>query len=342
MPRRPTIKDIAREAGVSVATVDRVLNARSPVRDDTTRKVAEAARRIGYHARGLLDRRLDPALPDVRLGFVLNKEKQEFYRTLRAEIERAVSERTDVRARMAIRFAPSQSPDDFVACLREVAELSDVVAASAVNHASLTREVQALKDRGIATFALLNDFAQGVRQNYLGLNNIKVGRIAAWMLATAARPGKLAVFVGGHRWHGHELRETGFRSLIREDAPGFTVLDTLVNLETRQLTYEATLDLLDRHPDLRGIYIAGGGMEGAIAALREVCAPRQVALVVSELTSESRAALTDGYVTMAMSTPLTQLCRDLVGFMVGAALNGADETSAQHFLDPQISLPESI
>ena len=82
-------------------------------------------------------------------------------------------------------------------------------------------------------------------------------------------PGKLAVFVGGYRWHGHELRETGFRSYLREYAPDFSVLDTMVNLETRQLTYEATLNLLDRNPDLRGLYCAGGGMEGAIAALRE-------------------------------------------------------------------------
>ena len=136
-----------------------------------------------------------------------------------------------------------------------------------------------------------------MRQNYVGLNNLKVGRIAAHMIATAVhRPGKTAVFVGGYRWHGHELRETGFRSYFREYAPQFTVLDTLVNLETRQLTYEATLDLLSRHPDLRGIYCAGGGMEGAIAALREARAPGEVTLVVNEITPESRSALADRYV----------------------------------------------
>ncbi len=72
-----------------------------------------------------------------------------------------------------------------------------------------------------------------MRQHYLGLNNLKIGRIAAHMIAaTTHRPGKIAVFVGGHRWHGHELRETGFRSYFREFAPQFRVLDTLVNLET--------------------------------------------------------------------------------------------------------------
>jgi hypothetical protein len=172
------------------------------------------------------------------------------------------------------------------------------------------------QDRRRSAAGRLNDFAQGVRENYVGMNNLKVGRIAASMMATAVHvPGKLAVFVGGYRWHGHELRETGFRSFIRELAPAFTILETRVNLETRQLTYEATLDLLQRHPDLRGIYLAGGGMEGAIAALREVRAPGEVALIVNELTPESRAALQDRYVVMVISTPLAALCRDLMGLM---------------------------
>ena len=49
----------------------------------------------------------------------------------------------------------------------------------------------------------------------------------------------------------------------------FEVLDAVVNLETRQLTHEALLGVMARHPDLVGVYCAGGGMEGAIAALRE-------------------------------------------------------------------------
>ncbi len=42
----------------------------------------------------------------------------------------------------------------------------------------------------------------------------------------------MAIFVGSHRFHGHELREIGLRSYFRENAPDFTVMETLVNLET--------------------------------------------------------------------------------------------------------------
>lgn len=343
MAGRPTIEDLARAARVSTATVDRVLNGRAHVRAATARRVAEAAQQIGYHAHGLIAHRLTPDLPAIRLGFVLHKERQEFYRNFARELDAAVAARTDARVRAVIRYSPSQSPDDFA---KEIAALEgdvDAIASSAVSHQSLSRVVQDLKSRGTPVFAVLTEFAQGLRAHYVGLNNIKVGRLAGWLLATAARePGKLALFVGGNRWHGHALRETGFRSYLRENAPGFQVLDTLVNLETRQLTYEATLDLLHRHPDLRGIFVAGGGMEGAIAAVRETRKPGKLAMVVPELTAESRAALSDGYVSMAIATPLDTLCRDLVGLMVSSVQDGIAPVPGQHFLDPRIYLPESL
>jgi LacI family transcriptional regulator len=203
--------------------------------------------------------------------------------------------------------------------------------------------VEELKARGIAVFSLLSDFASGVREGYIGLNNRKVGRTAAWMISKAAkRPGKVAVFVGSHRFHGHELREMGFRSYFRENAPEFEVLDTLVNLETRQITHEATLDLLHRHPDLTGFYVAGGGMEGAISAIREEKLAGKLNIVVNELTPDSRAALADDIVMMAIATPLQHLCRELVAQMVAAIENGPASVPGQTFLPSEMYVSENI
>ena len=343
MARRPTIHDVAREAGLSPATVDRVLNAREKVREDTARRVYDAARAVGYHAAALIGQRVRSELPRLRLGVVLHKERQAFYQQFKVELERAASAALGVRASVVIEFATSQTPADFAGLMDGFAGRVDAVAATAVTHPDVTDAVMRLNARNVPCFALLNDFAQGVRQNYLGLNNMKVGRIAAHMIVTAThQPGKIAVFVGGYRWHGHELRETGFRSYFREYAPQFIVLDTLVNLETRQLTYEATLDLLGRNPDLRGIYCAGGGMEGAIAAIREVRGPGDVALIVNELTPESRSALISRHVTMAIATPLQRLCSDLIGLAGDAVLNGVLPFAGQHFLQPDLYLPETV
>jgi len=343
MAKRPTIKDVAREAGVSAATVDRALNGRSLVREETMRKIADAAHRVGYHGRGIIQDKLNASVPEVRLGFILLKKSQEFYRNFALQIEQEIAARSDFRISVDIRFSSSQSPKEFAELLEDLGKRCDAIACTAVNDKRLDPIVQGLRDKGVAVVSVLNDFAQGIRKGYVGLNNMKIGRTAAWMIAKVVhQPGKLAIFVGGNRWHGHDLREVGFRSLVREVDSGFTVLDTLVNLETRQVTYEATLDLLHRHPDLKGIYVAGGGMEGAIAALREVHETPQVALVVNELTAESRSALIDGFVIMAISTPLAQLCATLVDLMVESRSVGVEGASSQYFLEPKIILPEIL
>lgn len=83
-------------------------------------------------------------------------------------------------------------------------------------------------------------------------------------------------------------------------------------------------------------------MEGAIAALREVRQPGEVALVVNELTPESRAALISRHVSMAIATPLTRLCDDLVTLAAAAVQNGIAPVQGQHSVQPDLYLPESV
>ena len=343
MAKRPTISDVSQRAGVSVATVDRVLNGRERVREETARRVLNAARDIGYHGAGLIAQRMHADKPLLRMGFVLNKERQDFYRQFASALEEAAVARTDARVELKIAYSPSQGPADMSAAMRRLAPEVDALAASAVAHASIAETVEEIQAAGVPCFALLNDFAQGIRASYVGLNNLKVGRVAASMIDTSLHsPSKIAVFVGGFRWHGHELRETGFRSYFREMAPQHQVLEALVNLETRQLTYEATLDLLDRNPDLGALYVAGGGMEGAIAALREVRTPGAVKLVVHELTPETRSALAERYVTMAIGTPLALVCREVMDLMVRTKDAALAPWPGQTFLQPELFLPESV
>jgi LacI family transcriptional regulator len=342
MARRPTVADVAIAAGVSVATVDRVLNGRERVREDTALRVFEAAKRIGYHAAALIEQRLKTELPEVRFGVVLHKQGQDFYKAFAEQLHREIGQLADVRGRLVLEFSSSQGPSEMAAMLRSMQGRCDVLAATAVNHPEVTAAVEDLKSGGLRVFSLLSDFAQGARAGYLGLDNLKHGRISAWLTAKAARgPGKVAIFVGGHRWHGHEQREMGFRAFLREHAPQIEVLETLVNLETRQLTYEATLALLARRSDLVGIYVSGGGMEGAIAALREARGQRDIALVVSALTPDSRAGLVEGIVTMVIDTPLEKLCRELFRQMLNS-VKGDRDSEVELYLPPDIHLPESV
>ncbi len=340
---RVTITDLAREAGVSVATVDRVLNGRLKVREETALKVHEAAQRLGYHGVNAIRSRILADAPELHVGVILQKERHAFYREFARQIEVRVARVTSHRMRATIRFAETTLPGELAGLLRSMTGKVQAVAASGLDHHEVTAAVAELKSRGIPTFSLLSDFAQGVRESYIGLNNLKVGRSVGWLMSRIAlRPGKIGIFIGGHRFHGHELRETGVRSSLREYAPDFELLDPMINLEARQITYEATLELLEKHRDLVGLYCAGGGMEGAIAALRESGRASDVVLVVNELTDETRLALQDRTVSIVMSTPLPSVCDELVTLILHTVENGMAETPGQRFLPFQIWTPESL
>ncbi|MCB2126058.1 MAG: substrate-binding domain-containing protein [Rhodobacteraceae bacterium] len=340
---RVTIADLAREAGVSLATVDRVLNGRLKVREETALKVHEAAQRIGYHGANAIRSRILADLPELHVGVILQKERHAFYRDFARQIESRVARVTSYRMRATIRFAETTLPGELADLLRSMSGKVQAVAASGLDHHEVTAAVADLKARGIPTFSLLSDFAQGVRESYIGVNNLKVGRSVGWLMSKIAlRPGKIGIFIGGHRFHGHELRETGVRSSLREYAPDFELLNPMINLEARQITYEATLEMLAKHRDLVGLYCAGGGMEGAITALRESGRASDVVLVVNELTDETRLALQDRTVSIVISTPLPAVCEELATLILHTVANGMAETPGQRFLPFQIWTPESL
>src|SRR2546427_10826145 len=109
MARRPTIADLARVSGVSVATVDRVLNRRLPVREDTAMRVVAAAEQLGYHATGLLKQRLTD-IPPLHFGFLLQKRHDEFYKRLAAELTSATKAASFIRGRATVEFMDELVP----------------------------------------------------------------------------------------------------------------------------------------------------------------------------------------------------------------------------------------
>ncbi len=343
MVKRPTIQDLANASGVSVATIDRVLNGRHRVREETARRVYDAASSIGYHAVGLLRQRVFKDLPQYRLGFLLQRPNQSFYQSLSREIEAVAQLSASSRITTQIDYASASTPTVIVEKLRFLANRNQAIALVGPDYPAVTAAVEDLKAKGIPVFSMLTDLASGVREGYVGLNNRKAGRTAAWLIAkTAKQPGKVACFVGSHRYHGHELREIGFRSYFRENAPEFEVVETLVNLETAEITHEATLNLVKQHPDLVGFYVCGGGMEGAIAAIREEGLAGKLIVVVNELTPDSRTALADEVVTMVIATPVRTLCTELMSLMTASIGRVEDVIPGQSFLPFEIYTSENI
>src|SRR5947207_12333610 len=96
-----TIQDVARTAGVSVATVDRVLNRRPGVRSPTIGKVESAIRELNYQPDRIAARLARSR--EYRFCFVLPARSGDFWQRIDEEVrlmaERMVGERVSIQAK---------------------------------------------------------------------------------------------------------------------------------------------------------------------------------------------------------------------------------------------------
>jgi LacI family transcriptional regulator len=320
--KRPTMTAVAEAAGVSVATVDRVLNSRLPVRGDTALRVMDAAQRIGYHASELMRQRLlgGGKAAARTLGFILQINHDPFYAALADAIQQAAQAQTRWRCQVVVRVVDALRPQAMVEAMHELARQADGIGIVAGDHPQVNQAVIDLQAQGCPTVALLSDISSPGRAGYVGLDHRKTGRTAAWAISRLSKlEGEVGVFVGSHRFIGHELTEMSLRSYLREHAPGFHVLDAVVNREDEDLAYEATLTLVDRHPDLVGLYLPSGGVPGALKALRELRDhDHHIVTVASEISPLHRQALHDGLIDLIIGTPKAAVAEAAVSLLCEA------------------------
>lgn len=343
MRKRATIQDLAAAAGVSVATVDRVLNRRLPVKEATAARVVAAAEQIGYHATGLLKQRLAEA-PSCSLGFLLQKRSNDFYRAMAERLIEAARAERSVRARCNIEFLDDIAPSAIAAHMMELGQKTDALAVVAVDHPLVVEAVESLAAAGKSVFTLLSELTSPAVAGHIGIDNRKAGRTAAWAISRLARhPGKIGILLGSHRYLNQETAEISFRSYMRENAPGFRLLEPIVNLDDDRIAYEAVTHMIASNRDLAGIYMSGGGMPGLVQALRDERAGDRIIAVCNELIPATRSALIDGTVDMALATPLAALAERAVQAMAASIGAGrSDAAKAPVLLPAEIYVRENI
>jgi len=340
---RPTIADLARAAGVSVSTVDRVINGRDPVRKATAERVLKAAQEIGYYGAELIGQRLAPATPDKTFGFLLLQKQRPFYQRLGEALTAATRECGLVVGSSRVVYLDEIEPLKAAEHIDRLGRTCDAIAIVAANQPPVLAAVERVQQRGVPVFGLISELAMSGPIGYAGLDNWKVGRSAAWALANMCpRPAKLAVLVGSHRFRCQDLNEIGFRSFVREHAAEIEVIDAGASLEESRLAKELTLHLLQRHPDLTGLYVAGGGIRGVLEALKESGAQGRVVTVCNDLTVVTRAGLAEGLIKLVIAHPVQTLATALVKAMAQATIARGTVTLAKVNLPFDLFTSENV
>jgi LacI family transcriptional regulator len=316
--KRPTIATVAEHARLSVATVDRVLNARAPVSPATAEQVFQAAEAVGYFAARLIGQRIRERRPSYRFGILLLGTAQAFYANLAAAITEAAQCQAGANLSCQFDYVFDRTPSAIIAQIEQLAVQCDGLAVVSFAHPLINAAIAQIREAGVPVIALLSDIAEAASEPYVGLDNHEVGRTMGWLLAhtCGARKGSIGVLLGGHRFLGHQARLEGLRGSLTAHAPGLRLLDAVINMDNCDVTEEATLELLARHQDLRGLCVVGGGGDGIISALAQL--PKRPALccILQESTELSRQALAQGLISLVIDSQPRLVATALVDLLV--------------------------
>jgi LacI family transcriptional regulator len=306
---RPTVHDIAKEAGVSLATVDRVLNARPGVREKTIAKVQEAITRLGYvrdtYAANLARQR------QYTFAFVLPEGPSQFAQSLKSALQEAYAAQIADRTILKVVRVPIEDPHAIVRSLQTLnADRLDGIALMVPETPQVRDAVARLKEAGVAVVTLVSDLPDSRRDFFIGVNSVDAGRTAGSLMGRFVRErGEILVVTNSLRSRDSVERRLGFDEIMARDFPALVVLPTVEAHDDPARMARIIGEVASRRDALVGVYSMGSGNTTLLAALRGSGRLRDLVVIAHELTPATRLALIDGEVDAVIAQNVGHLVR---------------------------------
>lgn len=305
VPRRARMAEIAKLAGVGIATVDRVLNGRPNVREETRQRVLQAKAAIETGAQPAARNR--PWRLKVFLPGDAGPSTEYLADCFQEEGSRG-------NAIIECVFTQKMEPAVLARKLRACSGQGiDAVAFQALEDPRVRHAVEDLKALGIPCLALLSPLESPDIIGYAGIDNRAAGRTAGLLAGRMLpHPGKVAVLTGGQLYRAHEDREMGFRAALRGDYRHLEVIGAVSGMDDIEGNRRAVLALLETHPDVSGIYNVGGGNEGVVRALQQAGAAGEILMIGHNLTPKTRGYLLEGAMDIVLHQNMHRAAQEAV------------------------------
>jgi LacI family transcriptional regulator len=284
-----SIKQLAVRAGLSKATVDRVLHARGNVRPQTLHRVEQALEELEAEGRAKVG-----AGRTYHVDVIMHTPAR-FSDAVQAAILAQCA--TFGPVRIVPRFHLFEGIQvgllrDLMGNLREAGSHGVILKAADTPETNVA--VNLLVAGGIPVITFTSDLPTSDRISYVGIDNRAAGCTAAYLLSNwlDLSPQDVGVVISGDLFRGEEERESGFRMWLRGKAPHLKVVDILGGEGTYHRTLSRMIDVLREHPQLGAIYSVGGGNQAIVDAFAAEERILKV-LIGHDLDSENRKLLAE-------------------------------------------------
>jgi LacI family transcriptional regulator len=293
---RYKVREIAQQSGLSEATVDRVLNNRPGVRENTRAEVAQA----------IAD--LDKQRAQLRLNgrrFLIDVVMQtptRFSDAFRSAVEAELPAFAPAMLRARFHLWESGSTAQMVDALSRLRGSHGVIL-KAQDDLEVAEAVDRLVASGVPVVTYTTDIPNSSRWAYVGIDNHGAGVTAAYLMDQwlGSTSSGVLITLSGTVFRGEGEREVGFRSALRGSGRDLVEVSDSDGIDATN--ERLVLDALEKHPTVEAVYSVGGGNTATVAAFEAIGRVCKV-FIAHDLDADNRRLLRDGRISVVLHNDL--------------------------------------
>lgn len=339
---RATTKDVAIEAGVSLATVDRVLNDRTGVRRNTMDRVHKAIEKLGF-TRNLVAANLARG-KSYRFLFLLPRTGDQFLEVLISRITEANLAFAAEMVQAEILRIPESDPHQIANLLGAIDhDKVDGVAIMAPESPQVRDAKARLAQRGIDTISFIAGQITSAHDNFVGIDNHAAGATAGRLMGRFSdrAPGKVLVIADTMLARDSLERRLGFDQVINADFPHLSVLPSLETYGDKERAELVIRSVFDRHDNIAGVYILGSEARLPLEIALGAASARKPVVIAHERTPFTEAALQSQQIDALITQDPGHLVRSAIRIL-RARKDRREILSSQEKIRIEILMKENI
>ena len=296
MAHRYKVREIAQQSGLSEATVDRVLNSRPGVRENTRAEVMQA----------IAD--MDKQRAQLRLNGrrylidVVMQTPARFSDSFRAAVEAELPAFAPAMLRARFHLWETGSTAHMVDALTRLRGSHGVIL-KAQDEPEVAEAVDRLVDGGVPVVTYATDVPGSARCSYVGIDNHGAGVTAAYLMGQWLGSARSDVLITLSRnvFRGEGEREVGFRAALR--GSGRQIVEVSDSDGIDATNERLVLEALERNPAVEAVYSVGGGNDATVAAFDRLGRACRV-FIAHDLDADNRRLLRDGRISVVLHNDL--------------------------------------
>jgi LacI family transcriptional regulator len=285
MEEKITIKTIADLVGVSVGTVDRALNERGRINEETKQRILDVCKQLNYKPNNIA--RALGRQKRIKIAAILPEKPKYFFDKMKKGIQTAQQELSDYGIKIEYLFTESLDPVKQEEVIKEIRlEKFDGIMINA-GSSLLNKYINAFVGVGVPVVTFNSDINESKRLFYVGHNDILSGGIAAELMGGfLCGNGNVVILTGFKNVHAHINRVDGFSKVIDADYPNIHIIDQIEYQDNEEKVFAIAKGILKNHQDIHGIFVTSApgavGVGRAILSLKPERIPKLVGYDVNE------------------------------------------------------------